>query len=233
MRRSMNLDISALEAASEFWEFWGYIATGLVLAGVIGEFVTELTHWIKDRAFRKLVEKTSVLILIIGIAGEILCQVQSNNNNSLIVGILDKEAAQAKLELAKIREPRIIKPEQRNNLIASLRKYEGKGFWIQVERAPSHQYGEQIDFAEQLRSVFVEARWKLTQYLEPDGKPVPPDIAPNGDHGCSLASATEPKSAELLSAVGEAFKNDADIECRQTTDSSLPANLIVLEIAPK
>lgn len=108
----MSVDIPALEAASEFWEFWGYIATGAVLLGVVGEFVTELTNWICDARLRKLIEKLSVLVLIAGIAGEILCQVRANNFNSLIAGVLYDRATASELELAKLKQPRSISGEK-------------------------------------------------------------------------------------------------------------------------
>lgn len=102
----MSLDIPSLTADAEFWEYAGYAATGIVVVGVAGEAITELTRWIKSRPLKRFIERASALILLIGLAGEILTQVQANNKNSLIVGILNGQAETAKLELARIKLPR-------------------------------------------------------------------------------------------------------------------------------
>jgi hypothetical protein len=60
---------------------------------VAGESVCQLTEWIKSIPLRHKVEVASALVLIGALAGEILTQVESNSTNSLIVGILNKEAA--------------------------------------------------------------------------------------------------------------------------------------------
>ena len=47
-----------------------YSAAGIVLCGVIGEYVAEFTRWAADRGIEKKLSKISTLVLIIGIAGE-------------------------------------------------------------------------------------------------------------------------------------------------------------------
>jgi hypothetical protein len=102
----MDVDIVALSSAAEFWENAGYLATSIVVLGVVGEAVADLTTWIRGERRRKLTEKLSVLLLIAGLAAEILAQVQSNNKNSLIIGALNKEASEAQLQLQQMRFPR-------------------------------------------------------------------------------------------------------------------------------
>jgi hypothetical protein len=228
----MDFDLTALQSEADFWEHAGYVATFLVIAGVVGETVADLTTWIRSEQRKKRTERLSALLLIAGLAAEIVSQVQSNNRNSLIAGVLSERAAKAELELAKIKAPRTLKPNQRDDLVTTLRRHQGSGFWIQTERDPSHLYGEHIDFADLLHGVFVDARWKETPFVEANGKQAPRDIPPNGDHGCSIASGTDAKSTNLRNAVFDALK-DAEFECRSASDTAIPANLIVLEIAPK
>jgi hypothetical protein len=100
--RSMNYDISSLTWASEWWEVAGYIATALVLIGVAGESVCQLTEWIKSTSRKHNVEKVSALVLIAALAGEILTQVESNNSNSLIVGVLNKQTVELQTQNAAL-----------------------------------------------------------------------------------------------------------------------------------
>jgi outer membrane murein-binding lipoprotein Lpp len=94
----MSVDISELMSESSFWEIAGYWATGIVTLGVAGEAVTELTNCIKSRPLKRFVERASALILILGLAGEILTQVQAGNKNALIIGILNTETARLSAE---------------------------------------------------------------------------------------------------------------------------------------
>jgi hypothetical protein len=51
---------------------WAYGAAFLVFVGVVGESVADLTSWIKDESRRKRIEKASALILILGLAGDLV-----------------------------------------------------------------------------------------------------------------------------------------------------------------
>ncbi len=92
----MGLDIATLASEASFWEIAGYCSAGIVTLGVAGEAVTELTDWTKPGPFKKAVERASVHILLLGLAAEILTQVQANGKNSLIIGLLDQQTAQLK-----------------------------------------------------------------------------------------------------------------------------------------
>ena len=94
----MSLDVAALMSESSFWETAGYCAAGIVTLGVAGEAVTELTKWIRSDALKRFVERVSVLMLLLGLAGEILAQVQANNKNSLIVGLLQRQTEQLRAD---------------------------------------------------------------------------------------------------------------------------------------
>jgi hypothetical protein len=100
----MTSDITSLMWASEAWEIAGYVATAFVLVGVAGESVCQLTEWIKSVPVRHKIEVASALVLIAALAGEILTQVEANSTNSLIVGILNKEAADSNLAFEQLRQ---------------------------------------------------------------------------------------------------------------------------------
>lgn len=51
---------------------WSYGSAFVVLLGVVGETITELTEWIKPECVRKRVAKISAIVLIIGLTGDLL-----------------------------------------------------------------------------------------------------------------------------------------------------------------
>ena len=79
------------EALSTLIEKWGTIedvATGIVLIGVVGEFVAELTKLLKSGIWKRRIAAYSTLAVIIGIAGELASQHRlSDFNGQLVAGI--------------------------------------------------------------------------------------------------------------------------------------------------
>lgn len=135
----MSLDISELMSKSGCWEIAGYIATGIVLIGVAGEVITDLTLWIKSKGLRRQIEIASALILLVGLAGEILTQVQANNTTSLIIALLNDETARLNAEnlvTEKNIQPREFPIYGHNSdaaqLNAELEKYLGTKVWVQT-----------------------------------------------------------------------------------------------------
>ena len=51
---------------------WSYGSALVVLVGVVGETVTELTDWIKPESRKKRIAKVSALVLIVGLTGDLL-----------------------------------------------------------------------------------------------------------------------------------------------------------------
>lgn len=96
----MNVDISKLMSAADWWEGAGYVASGLVLLGILIESV-ELFHAIRAKKFKeKLFEFVGLSIVILGLALEILAQVQSNNRTGIVIAALDAEAKTAEANIA-------------------------------------------------------------------------------------------------------------------------------------
>jgi hypothetical protein len=69
-------DISALGSLLRFWDGVGYASTALVFIGVVGESLVELTNWMKLPERKKRIGKASALILILGLAGELISTVK-------------------------------------------------------------------------------------------------------------------------------------------------------------
>src|ERR1039458_3012097 len=70
---------------------WSYGSAFVVLVGVVGETITELTDWIKPEDLRKRVAKISAIVLILGLTGDLL----GIRETQIEVASLTKEAGDA------------------------------------------------------------------------------------------------------------------------------------------
>jgi hypothetical protein len=71
---------------------WSYGSAFVVLVGVVGETITELTEWIKPEADRKKIAKISAIVLILGLTGDLL----AIRETQIEVASLTKEAGDAR-----------------------------------------------------------------------------------------------------------------------------------------
>lgn len=117
----MALDMDALGSSLFWWEIGGYIATAIVVIGVVGELIVEFTDWIKSPQTISRVGIASALILVIGLAGEILTQVRVNSISGQIIAFLNNDTASLRLELAKIQLPRNLSDEAQKRIADKIR----------------------------------------------------------------------------------------------------------------
>jgi hypothetical protein len=75
----MDSHVTSLLQAAAFWERLGYIASAVVVFGILLESFELLQHLRKRKLDGKTLEILGVLILILGLLGEVVSQVQSNN----------------------------------------------------------------------------------------------------------------------------------------------------------
>jgi hypothetical protein len=211
-----------------------------VVVGVIGESIADLTTWIKGERRRHVVERVSVLLLIAGLTAEILAQVQSNNKNSLIVGVLneragkaEKDAAEAKLALAKIHEPRHVAANKAQEITGFLRSQPGHTFWIITEKSAIDVDGEQERFANQLSTLFSISGWvKDSHWSRLDGTKSDPERTDVSNQGCRLDTSDEPAAALVARRLSELLAK-ADIECQPYQFPEIKGEHMVVEIGLK
>jgi hypothetical protein len=94
----MVVDIPSLDAILTRWEFGEYASAAIVIAGVVGEFLADFTNICGVREFRgrrDRVGKISTLILLAGLALELVCIVRANILSSRIIALLGQQTAQA------------------------------------------------------------------------------------------------------------------------------------------
>jgi hypothetical protein len=224
-----NEEIASLISSADWWEVAGYVATAIVGIGVIGESVADFTTWLKPRALRRKVEKTSALVLIVGIALEIFTQAESNKANSLAVAALNDRAAKAELALAKMNAARIITAENTNALVAKLRQHTGKKFWIITQKASDSNFGEQINLSRQLTGAFLAAGWVQDRHSTVDKTQLEPEFTAPNDRGCLVDFAHDASSVALGHSVWTAL-SEAEVECTQNPSDGLVSDFIEIEI---
>jgi hypothetical protein len=93
-------DLSTLESLAGFWERVDYVGLFLVFVGVIVESVVEFTSLIKSSFWKPKIGKASALVLIVGLALELISSSRLSVINRQVVAILSKQAAAAEKRAA-------------------------------------------------------------------------------------------------------------------------------------
>jgi hypothetical protein len=93
-------DLSTLESLAGFWERVDYVGLFLVFVGVIVESVVEFTSLIKSSFWKPKIGKASALVLIVGLALELISSSRLSVINRQVVAILSTQAAAAEKRAA-------------------------------------------------------------------------------------------------------------------------------------
>jgi hypothetical protein len=155
---------NALEASEALLLAFGV----LLVIGLVGEYS-------KSERWKAHVRKFEMMV-IIGVAGELVAdggiflfsahlQTISESDVASLnkeAGVARRDAAQANLELAKLKAPRTLDSAQRQRIIAAINRFKGTRFDLAV--VPFDQ--ETDDFGAAIQSVLVSAGWIHTQSTE-------------------------------------------------------------------
>src|SRR5258708_2848438 len=88
-------EVGSLKAALNCWEWFGYISTAIVFLGCVGEFVAEFTSLPKSKEAVNKVARLSLIVLILGIAGELLSAVRTSQLSGGLVANIEERAGNA------------------------------------------------------------------------------------------------------------------------------------------
>jgi hypothetical protein len=184
-------------------------ATLLIISGCGGEYI--FGSWARDSA--SLLQRASD---------------ENVAESNRLARLAEKDAAEAKLELAKIRAPRIVKNEAA--LINELSQHRGKRFWIITQKGQGSSFGEQLDLSRQLKSAFLAAGWVLERRsVVADQTQLDPEFSDVSDLGCSVAFAHDAPSSALGHAIWAALQK-AEIDCKENPADGLVPEFVELEI---
>jgi len=87
---------SVLDSSASLWEFTEYFGTVVVIVGVIGEYLAEFHHISDNESKRRKFAKRSTLVLIIGLAVELLGLVRTSQLTAHTIAVLNEQAQLAR-----------------------------------------------------------------------------------------------------------------------------------------
>jgi|SRR5579872_523995 len=89
-------DVASLESALRCWEWAEYISTGVVFIGCVGEFFAEFTPFPSGEKRKHKLARLSLILVIAGIAGELLATVRTSQLSGLVIASVGVQAGDAK-----------------------------------------------------------------------------------------------------------------------------------------
>lgn len=149
-------EVVALKSVLRFWEGFGYISTAVVGLGCIGEFIAEFTSLPTCEQRKHKLAKLSLMILILGIAGELLSAARTSQLSGRIIANIEERAANAdqkageandrasaneretaqlrhdNLELLALIQPRELSDEKQKAIGQALRRFSGKSVFLRT-----------------------------------------------------------------------------------------------------
>jgi len=97
-------EVAALKSSLDCWTCVEYVSTGVVLLGVIGEYVAEFTKFAEQKRLTRPLGKLSTLVLIVGLAGELIGLIRTYELSGQVIASLTEQAARANQRTAEIEE---------------------------------------------------------------------------------------------------------------------------------
>lgn len=97
-------EVGSLKATLNCWEWFGYISTAIVFTGCVGEFVAEFTSLPKTNEARSRLARLSLIVLILGIAGELLSTVRTSQLSGQLIANIEDRAGRAERNAGEANE---------------------------------------------------------------------------------------------------------------------------------
>jgi hypothetical protein len=94
-------EVRFLKVALSGWELFGYVSTGIVFLGCVGEFLAEFTPLPRGESAKRKLSRLSLIILILGIGGELLSAVRTSQLSGQIIANIDAHSADAEQKAAE------------------------------------------------------------------------------------------------------------------------------------
>lgn len=234
-----NLSIDQLETGRSFFNVMLGFATLAVLIGVYFE-KDENPDDVKKWGWRAVTR---------GVALELFCGVMLWQIDSLIsgqeqaglantysraasaekaAGEAYERAAKAELEIARINARRQLNPAQFAELVKALRPYQGRKYWVTIERSDQDESSEQSIFGNQMATAFRLAGWIRESHLTSnDPNKAEAEFNAVSDRGCNLSF--NPVSKPIADLFSERL-HAAGIKCEQHLWPDLRPDAMILEI---
>jgi hypothetical protein len=217
--------VGSLKAALNCWEWFGYISTAIVFIGCVGEFIAEFTSLPKTEESKHKLARLSLIVLIVGIAGELLSTVRTSQLSGQLIANIEERASANEREAAQLRrdaeqlrkdaetehlarvkiEARVawrhLTDKQKSDIgtrLGDFSNQEGASFWYQTGDTEAAMFA--IDIAEALQAahIVVQPPADMTVF---HGSGKFGDPIKRIDTGVTLQSTKDARSRALAEAV--------------------------------
>jgi hypothetical protein len=230
--------VGLLESSLSWAEFWATMACGAVALGLVIEYRAEVLKAFNEKNLKLL--PIGALLVTLGVMFEFAFQVRTSLLVTEVRSIeqqhvaaaheraakAEKEAAEAKLALARLNAPRKFTAEHMEALVAQLKQHAGKSFWIMTQKSPTSRFGEQTDFARQINEIFTAAGWKKNPHFSRKNREDEmPEFTAASDRGCLLEGA----QPELIKFVRDQLMA-AEIHCDTVENPDYERDFVFIEI---
>jgi len=158
-------DVSSLTRSLSCWEKAEYVACAFVALACAGEYISDFTDWFTagDELRKKRLAKRSTLLLIVSLAVELFCLVQTNSISGQLIGSLSDKAtnadtkAQSALDKSGIAETKADAANKRyDDLSAKYLAAERELTELKAARLPRRLSSEQIEALRKRVAAFPE-----------------------------------------------------------------------------
>lgn len=248
---ALEYSLSALNVALN-------VSIGAVVLGLVLEYAPEFFSELHATRC-KWVERVGAILVIAGVAGELLLHIRSEQIDNQIKSIqrtaiarlfdrataaekssalaneraanAEKATAEAALKLEQMKRDRIINQVQVDSLTTKLLPFAGKKFWI-VTQANNQPPGtsEQDALAAQLSRIFLSAKWISDPHTyRNDADKTDPATVAVGDRGCYISIASDSPLGDIKMSVIQDLAKSG-IECGETVDPIMRPDVMVFEL---
>src|SRR5258707_7197637 len=89
------MSLENLDSLLNKWEWAEYISAAVVILGAVGEFMAEFTTIFRQEHSKKRLAKVATIVLIGGLAVELVALVRTSQLSGQIIALLNQKASQA------------------------------------------------------------------------------------------------------------------------------------------
>ncbi|MGH9699825.1 MAG: hypothetical protein ACRD5R_16155 [Candidatus Acidiferrales bacterium] len=137
-------EVATLKALLNWWDRFGYVSTAIVFLGCIGEFLAEFTAFPKTEKSKRALSRLSLIVLILGVAGELLGAVRTTNlSGQIIANIEDRAAANGREAAALQKGAEQLRKEAEGERLARV-KIEGAVGWRSLSDQQKRDIGKAL-----------------------------------------------------------------------------------------
>jgi hypothetical protein len=152
----MDVSFESLSSAISNEMYWSSLGYWILAIGLAGDIFVLVIPKHREQ-LEKILSAIFIVVIIVGVTIE-------HNADTRIAVLVSQQENAARIEIAKLKAPRIIEPSHVRDLIAKFRLYAGNEYWIITEKGDIDVGTEQQALAAQLNGIFAAAHWRKNSH---------------------------------------------------------------------